>query len=361
MVTKRTCGLPLICLVCGDVARGINFDVMTCMSCKTFFRRHAQKSLKVDPVCKSNNHCQITKMTRGICSACRLKKCYLLGMNHHLLRRWSSSSSSSINRFKSYTTDFPLPKPVPINLLQNDRSTLTNDEWNLLSNIIHAYDKAGIIPRIKYLLEQNSSLPPKLRSKPSASIDVLKFFLSALQPFVECSPYFKKLSTISQQILIQHNSDTAGTLNCLFIIRETSALDNMTFLISCDAVYGYDILKYSIRFVSRLESNGTLIKILLLILAFSTNCSIVTSDNSRTSRNTSNTIDLFKIQNIFVTMFWKYLIYQYGFIGGVQRLNSLMKYILDLLLSINERSNAQHEKMIDTIVEQTTRSLSIHN
>lgn len=44
MITKRTCGLPLICLICGDVARGINFDVMTCMSCKTFFRRHALNS-----------------------------------------------------------------------------------------------------------------------------------------------------------------------------------------------------------------------------------------------------------------------------------------------------------------------------
>jgi len=43
MLTKRTCGLPLICLVCGDRARGINFDLMTCMSCKTFFRRYAKK------------------------------------------------------------------------------------------------------------------------------------------------------------------------------------------------------------------------------------------------------------------------------------------------------------------------------
>ena len=30
----------LECLVCGDFARGLNFDVISCMSCKTFFRRN---------------------------------------------------------------------------------------------------------------------------------------------------------------------------------------------------------------------------------------------------------------------------------------------------------------------------------
>jgi ribosomal protein L37AE/L43A len=31
------------CRVCGDVARGLNFNVMTCMPCKTFFRKNAFK------------------------------------------------------------------------------------------------------------------------------------------------------------------------------------------------------------------------------------------------------------------------------------------------------------------------------
>ena len=42
-LNRRTSGLPLICLVCGDTARGINFDLMSCMSCKAFFRRHTTK------------------------------------------------------------------------------------------------------------------------------------------------------------------------------------------------------------------------------------------------------------------------------------------------------------------------------
>ena len=31
------------CRVCGDAARGLNFNVMTCMPCKTFFRKNAFK------------------------------------------------------------------------------------------------------------------------------------------------------------------------------------------------------------------------------------------------------------------------------------------------------------------------------
>jgi hypothetical protein len=41
ILSKYASHSPLICLVCGDVARGLNFDVITCMSCKAFFRRNA--------------------------------------------------------------------------------------------------------------------------------------------------------------------------------------------------------------------------------------------------------------------------------------------------------------------------------
>lgn len=33
----------VVCEVCGDKARGNNFDAITCASCKEFFRRNAYK------------------------------------------------------------------------------------------------------------------------------------------------------------------------------------------------------------------------------------------------------------------------------------------------------------------------------
>ena len=36
-----------LCTVCGDHARGINFNVLTCQPCKAFFRRNALRNHKV--------------------------------------------------------------------------------------------------------------------------------------------------------------------------------------------------------------------------------------------------------------------------------------------------------------------------
>ncbi|CAG2172124.1 unnamed protein product [Oppiella nova] len=49
--------------------QGKNFDVLTCASCKAFFRRTAPK-----------NKCKINVKTRTFCIKCRLKKCYEKGM-----------------------------------------------------------------------------------------------------------------------------------------------------------------------------------------------------------------------------------------------------------------------------------------
>ena len=87
---------------------------------------------KVGPVCKSNGNCEITKMTRGTCSACRLKKCYELGMNNHSLRRWPSS-----NRPHPITDNqrsaFLLPKVCrffSINLNVSFFSQLAGTHWS---------------------------------------------------------------------------------------------------------------------------------------------------------------------------------------------------------------------------------------
>lgn len=40
LTAERDPNLPFLCYVCGDTPRGNNFSVLSCVSCKSFFRRY---------------------------------------------------------------------------------------------------------------------------------------------------------------------------------------------------------------------------------------------------------------------------------------------------------------------------------
>jgi len=68
-----------LCLVCGDRASGYHYNALACEGCKGFFRRSITKNQRY--ACKySGDTCEIDMYMRRKCQACRLKKCYTVGM-----------------------------------------------------------------------------------------------------------------------------------------------------------------------------------------------------------------------------------------------------------------------------------------
>lgn len=82
-----------ICTVCSDRANGYNFGVLTCESCKAFFRRNAAKHKEIK--CPFSDSCQITSASRKFCQACRLNKCFGVGMNSDWLNDLKPKTSTS--------------------------------------------------------------------------------------------------------------------------------------------------------------------------------------------------------------------------------------------------------------------------
>ncbi|ELT97373.1 hypothetical protein CAPTEDRAFT_220526 [Capitella teleta] len=74
--TQRSRARNKVCLICGDRAFSCNFGATTCESCKAFFRRHASKNFST----KCDGKCVVSFQTRAHCRACRLQKCYNVGM-----------------------------------------------------------------------------------------------------------------------------------------------------------------------------------------------------------------------------------------------------------------------------------------
>jgi hypothetical protein len=209
------------------------------------------------------------------------------------------------------------------------------------------------------MLAQQSLLPPKLRLKATLILDIIGYYYSTMQSFLDRVGYFHDLPIDARRALIQHNSDTAGTYNSIFIVREANAVDNPDYLIGCCNIYGQENFNEFHKFLSKLEQNGTLVKIMLLIIAFSGNCSIVAPNHAETIDTISSTMPLIRIQNVLVTMLWKYLNYQYGFSGAVKCFNTFISFILNILRWTAERPVVQHWDMVDTIVENSARSLTI--
>ncbi|XP_004522173.1 zygotic gap protein knirps isoform X2 [Ceratitis capitata] len=107
------------CKVCGEPAAGFHFGAFTCEGCKSFFGR-SYNNLSSITECKNNGKCVIDKKNRTTCKACRLRKCYAVGMSkggsrygrrsnwfkiHCLLQEQQQQQLDAINRSTATTTN----------------------------------------------------------------------------------------------------------------------------------------------------------------------------------------------------------------------------------------------------------------
>lgn len=77
--TQGKSAVHKVCLVCSDEASGCHYGVLTCGSCKVFFKRAVEGQHNY--LCAGRNDCIIDKIRRKNCPACRFRKCLMAGMN----------------------------------------------------------------------------------------------------------------------------------------------------------------------------------------------------------------------------------------------------------------------------------------
>uniref|UniRef100_A0A8C6L1X5 Progesterone receptor n=1 Tax=Nothobranchius furzeri TaxID=105023 RepID=A0A8C6L1X5_NOTFU len=85
------------CVICGDEASGCHYGVLTCGSCKVFFKRAVEGHHSY--LCAGRNDCIVDKIRRKNCPACRLRKCYQAGMmlGGRKLKRFGALKALGLN------------------------------------------------------------------------------------------------------------------------------------------------------------------------------------------------------------------------------------------------------------------------
>lgn len=363
LTAGRDPNLPFICYICGDTARGNNFSVLSCVSCKSFFRRHGL--LNVEKLrCKHQNNCPINKETRGNCLPCRLKKCLELGMDPQMIRCPPASSSyhkgertnkqqqqqqnhnprNQQQQKQQQQKPLVLSNPRRLDLLDyGSRLTLTTEQWTLLSNVINCYDGQNMIGRVRFLIDEKSALPVKLRSKAADTLNLISEPIKSLVPFIRMSTHFHHLSVDAQHLLLSNNLFYTGAMNGHFIGREVGAFRNPTYMTACSALYGEDYMMKCAKDNLKLEPNGNLLKLMVFVLIFSSNCSIVLHSPIQLHQSVvqhktlkATTLELLKMQDIYVTLLWQYMVYLYGYDQAAIRFAGIIKSVMDMFSRVEE-------------------------
>ncbi|PVD29606.1 hypothetical protein C0Q70_08861 [Pomacea canaliculata] len=160
-----------ICGVCGDRALGYNFNAVTCESCKAFFRRNAFKDKQIK--CLFKGDCIIDLRTRRFCPACRIKKCFEIGMKRDMIldenERKARMAKVLQNRVKKTSV-----QSTPNADIKSE--PLDPDEYRVL--IIFNPDGNNLIDR-----ELISNLQDKY-------INILKHYLEAQYSYEHAHEYF---------------------------------------------------------------------------------------------------------------------------------------------------------------------------
>nr|XP_020640340.1 nuclear receptor subfamily 5 group A member 2 isoform X4 [Pogona vitticeps] len=127
--------LEELCPVCGDKVSGYHYGLLTCESCKGFFKRTVQNNKRY--TCIENQSCQIDKTQRKRCPYCRFQKCLSVGMKLEAVR--ADRMRGGRNKFgPMYKRDRALKQQkkalIRANGLKLEAMTQVDDQMKLLQN-----------------------------------------------------------------------------------------------------------------------------------------------------------------------------------------------------------------------------------
>ncbi len=235
---------------------------------------------------------------------------------------------------------------------------MTSDQWNLLSNLSHCYDEhSGLSMSEQFMAEQNF-LPPKMRFKKTLMIEFIQRTLHESQFLYRSNQDFLSLSMDDRSCLLHNTLKHVGSLSSNFIIYKVQLMNCPTYFDTIGSISHPSIIPAAKRVADRLDFDMIIMKLFLAILSVSTINYTVYSYSPPV--NISNIKQVLRIQNTYIELLWKYLLYKYNFVGAVKCLSELIR----CFFAIHNAAVVTHDiqwltDTIQSLVQQTEQTLSL--
>ncbi|CAF4042917.1 unnamed protein product [Rotaria sp. Silwood1] len=267
----------------------------------------------------------------------------------------ADSTQSTLTTFVTIKKQQNPEQITTSNLLQSDQSTITLDQWNLLSNLVHCFDENSGYTLVESFIEEQNRLPLKLRFKYSLVYDFFTSMMGNVQIAFEKNRDFLSLSRHDRITLLRTTVEYTSTIGSIFTLRQYKLFNYPSFYESAEIIFQPSATVFIKRVIDQLDPDNTFIKLILAIVAFSTINYIVYRKNIEIDL-TNNKVML-PFQDMYTDLAWRYLLYKYGHHEAVKRFSNLTRCLFAVTGAIAEAHESQKfTEMIDSIIEQTEQT-----
>ena len=246
-----------------------------------------------------------------------------------------------------------------MNLLRADQSTLTVDQWNLLSNLSHCYDEyAGLSIGERYMSEQHT-LPPKLRFKSASIIQLYQMTFEGAQLLYKNNKDFFSLFPDDRSTLLHNTLMYTASISSNFIMYKTQLMTNPAYYEAVQIITPSGTSCIARRLYQRLNFDVIIMKLFLAILTCSTLRHTVYPSTS--SVNLSNVRQILRIQDKYIEVTWRYLLYKYDYVQAVKCFSDFIRCVFIVNDALTEAHHVQwFADTIDSLIQKTEQVL-VHN
>ncbi|CAF4181302.1 unnamed protein product [Rotaria sp. Silwood2] len=345
------------CVICGSKAIGINFGAPTCAPCKgiQYFIKYIKwrlceirerKSLLIlQTPCpfrdtdstnlnnSDNNEKSSYCSQVRYCSSCRLRRCFDMGMKEELVRtdeeneRYRQLVETNRQRRQQLLQQEQIENSVAIlRPIVKASDLLHETDWTHLSNIVFAYEThclKNYIQRRKNLFNTKMQIPNdpnvKINYHSSTTVNNLTSFTS----FLSSIPTIQTLAKSDRMFLCKHNIRPLILLN----LHELEQLcysepwqltyDNLSAEYVCGSNLFPEFVNTKRRAEQLLITDPVVTRLWLLVLFFSTplHCYY---QSTLPEIDVNRRQAIMKVQNIYITLLWKYLSHRHGDTGAIR-------------------------------------------
>ena len=203
----------------------------------------------------------------------------------------------------------------------------------------------------KFISGQNI-LPPKLRYKIQPVGEFVTSNMMQVQRVFERNGNYLSLPVHDRLMLLRNTVKHTGCFGATFILHDSRLLDDPSFSRTAALIFGSQVMSTIKPICNAYDSDIIFVKLILSILAFST-----VSFTAYTQTPSINLIDLrsiLRIQDAYIELTWRYLIYKYDEEQAIKRFSNLLRCLFNIHRTIvTVDAVQQYSNMIETVIEQT--------